>query len=611
MRTSSFLVLLLVAGAFRPAPASIPVRGHIHRLAQSRFDRGQVNDLFQLNHVAMMLKPSAEQQAALNTLLEEQQDPSSPNYHRWITPDEFADRFGLNTAEFRKVIAWLQDKGFTIDETPPSRNWIAFTGNARQLREAFKLRIHEYELNGEMHFAAFNEPSVPAEFSNVVLGFRSLHNFRAKSRAIKGRFTSALTGLHFVAPDDWATIYDAQAAYADGITGAGQKVAVVGETDIQLQDIRAFRAASGLPPSDPQVVLVPGSPDPGVVSVELDEASLDIEWSGAVARGATIVYVNSDDVISKSLAYAVSQNLAPVISISYGDCEQNWTEADQASLTAIAQQANAQGITISVASGDAGAADCDGDSSGIFRGATMGLTVDLPAALPYVTALGGTEFNEVAGQWTPGQAFGNFFGKGSSIYWSNTNNGSNGSALSYIPETGWNDTLSVGFLASTGGGKSTIFPKPSWQVASGVPNDGARDVPDVSFSSSIAIDPSLICSSGSCVNGFRASDNSLNYVGGTSLAAPSFAGVVALINQMTNSRQGNVNPTLYRIATSTRNVFHDIVQGGNQVPCRAGTPDCGSSGFFGYLAGGGYDLATGLGSIDVLKLLQSWPQNQP
>jgi hypothetical protein len=165
MRTKSFLVLMLVAGTFRQAPASFTVRGHIHRLAQARFDRGQVGDLFQLNYVTMMFKPTAEQQAALNLLLEQQQDPSSPNYHHWLTPDEFGDRFGMSTAELTKVTTWLQERGFTLHEIPPGRNWVAFTGSARQMREAFNLRIHEYLVNGETHYAAANEPFTRRQMS--------------------------------------------------------------------------------------------------------------------------------------------------------------------------------------------------------------------------------------------------------------------------------------------------------------------------------------------------------------------------------------------------------------------------------------------------------------
>ena len=597
---------MLIAGAFR-TPMSFTVRGHIHPLAQRRFDRGRVNDLFQLNYVTMMLKPTSEQQAALNLLLEQQQDPSSPNYHQWLTPGEFADRFGLSSAEFENLTNWLQDQGFTIDDRAPSRNWIAFTGNARQMERAFNVQIHEYVVNGKTHYASATEPRVPAAFANRVLGFRSLHDFRPKSRLVKAKFTSSISGLHFITPDDWATIYDAHGVYNSGITGAGQKIAIMGVSDIELGDIHSFRNASGLPANDPQTVLIPGSTDPGVVDGDVVEASLDVEWAGAVAKNASIILVvNSTDVMN-SLQYAVAQNLAPVISISYGECEANTSSADQSSLVAMTQQGNAQGITIVAASGDSGAADCDSNLP-----ATLGLNVDLPGALPYVTGMGGTEFNENGSVWSTSQTIGAFFGKGpGSVYWSNTNNSSNGSALSYIPEFAWNDSLFDGVPSSTGGGKSSIFPKPAWQVAPGVPGDNARFVPDISFSASGDFDPYLICSQGTCVNGFRNTDNSLNSGGGTSFGAPAFAGVVAMINQMTNGRQGNVNPTLYKIAGSNRTAFHDIVQSGNQIQCSTGSPNCPASNFMGYAAVPGYDPATGLGSVDVQKLLQVWPKNQP
>jgi subtilase family serine protease len=226
--------------------------------------------------------------------------------------------------------------------------------------------------------------------------------------------------------------------------------------------------------------------------------------------------------------------------------------------------------------------------------------------------MGGTEFNEDGSVWSTAQTFGTFFGKGPApVYWSSTNNASNGSALSYIPEIAWNDSLFDGFPSSTGGGKSSLFPKPAWQVATGVPNDNGRDVPDISFSASVDFVPYLTCVNGSCVNGYRNVDSSLNAVGGTSVGAPGFAGVVAMINQMTNSRQGNVNPTLYKLAGTTRTAFHDITQGGNQIQCGTGSANCPVSGFMGYTAVPGYDQATGLGSIDVQKLLQAWPKNGP
>lgn len=615
MRTKSILVLMLAAGLMWSAPSSFSVRGHVHPLAQRRFDRGRVNGLFQLNHVSIMFKPSAAQQKALNELLDQQQDPSSPNYHQWVTPEQFADRFGMSSAEFDRITMWLQDQGFTIDDRARSRNWIAFTGTARQMEQAFKAQIHEYMVNGQTHYATATEPAVPVAFGDRVLGFRGLHDFRPKSHMIRKKFTSSISGNHYIVPDDWATIYDAQSVYSGGLTGSGQNIAVMGVSDIELGDIRSFRAASGLPAMDPQTVLIPGSKDPGVVSGDVDEASLDIEWAGAIARNATIIFVISSTASAPfdALQYAVSQNLAPVMSLSYGDCEQNWATTDINSLVATTQQANAQGITISVASGDSGGADCD-----LAIPVTRGLSVDLPAALPYVTAIGGTEFNESGAVWSSAtQAFSSFFGKGTtSAYWSSTNNGKNGSALSYIPEYAWNDSLFDGQPSSSGGGKSTLYTKPSWQVAPGVPNDGGRDVPDISFSASADTDGYLACIQGNCANGFRAADNSLQTVGGTSVGAPTFAGIVSLINQMTGARQGNVNSTLYRLATTNRTVFHDTVQGGNQVQCQSGSPNCPAPDYYGvsyigFSATPGYDLATGLGSVDVSKLLQAWPKSGP
>jgi subtilase family serine protease len=591
--------------------SSAKIRGHIHPLAQARYDRGKVGGLFAMSRVTMMFKLTDAQQAELNVLLQEQHDPSSPNYHRWLTPVEYADRFGLSTADLDRAVSWLEGQGFTIDEIAPSRNWIAFSGFAHQMESAFKTQIHEYAVNGETHYASANEPSLPRALSGVVLGFRSLHDFKPKPRGrIRPKFTSSLTGNHFLAPDDFATIYDLQALYNNGINGTGQKIAVMGQTDIQLQDIRTFRQVSGLPASDPQVVLVAGSKDPGVISSELGEADLDIEWAGAIARNASVVYVNSNNGVLDSLQYAIAQNLAPVISISYGDCEPNQSSSDITTITALAQQANAQGITIVAPSGDGGAADCDSDVSGRFY-ARLGANVDWPGSLPYVTSVGGTQLSEVGEVWSTDQIFGTFFRKAQSSYWGATNNGSNGSALSYIPEVAWNTTLIDGQLSATGGGVSALYGKPSWQVANGVPNDNMRDVPDLALSASSDHDGYLICTAGSCTNGFRFSDGSLNIAGGTSAVTPSFAGIVVLINQMMNGKQGNINPALYQLYSLAPDAFHDVTQGGNEVLCVTGSPNCQSSGFLGYTATPGYDLATGLGSIDAFKLLTAWPSVSP
>jgi hypothetical protein len=398
-------------------------------------------------------------------------------------------------------------------------------------------------------------------------------------------FTSSISGNHYLTPADFATIYDLGGLYAAGFDGTGQKIAVMGQSNIQVSDIRAFRAAAGLPAKDPQVVIVPGSSDPGIVNGDVEEASLDLEWTGAVGRNAQVIFVTSKNGVLDSLQYTISQNLAPVISISYGACESSFTPQETSAIATLAQQANAQGMTIVASSGDSGAADCDNPPAKI---ATHGLAVDLPASLPYVTAVGGSEFHEVGTSW------------------STTNASNNSSALSYIPEITWNDTAASGTLSAGGGGRSNYFSKPSWQTGAGVPSDGARDLPDISLNASSGHDGYLICSVGNCVNGFRSSNGSLLVVGGTSAGAPAFAGVVALINQLSNSIQGNVNPKLYASAATSPAAFHDITSGGNQVPCQAGTPNCPSSGSIGYSAGLGYDQASGLGSLDVANLLSAW-----
>ena len=390
--------------------------------------------------------------------------------------------------------------------------------------------------------------------------------------------------------ETFATIYDINALYNTGIDGTGQKIAVMGQTDISLSDIAAFRAAAGLGANVPQVLLI-GS-DPGTSSSDILEASLDVEWAGAVAKNATIIYVNSTDVIN-SMQSAIDKNVAPVISISYGGCEQAFGSSQANSLAAMAQQANAQGITIVASAGDSGATDCDNTAP-----ATQGLAVDLPAGLPYVTGVGGTQFNE-----------------GSGTYWRATvPNGPDivSSALSYIPEIVWNETpLSnngpVGILAGAGGA-SAFFHKPVWQTGTGVPSDGQRDVPDVSFNASPDPDGYLICAQGWCTGGFRDAGGNLQEIGGTSCGTPTFAGVVALINQQTQSAgQGNINYILYPLAASSPAAFHDITSGNNEVACTTGSTGClAGASPIGYVAGIGYDQATGLGSVDVNNLVTAW-----
>jgi subtilase family serine protease len=573
----------------------VQLTGHLHPMALSGQDFGALAPSQKLSF-AVLFGRTASQQAALEGLLRDQQDPKSSRFHKWITPAEYAGAYGLSEKSVEAITNWLNSKGAVVRLVAPSRNRISFEATAAQAEALFDIQLRNYRVNGELHYSNNGEPSVPDALSSLLVGIRGLNDFRLKPRSVRNQrlvqagpnpnFTSSISGNKYLAPDDFATIYDVKALYNSGIDGTGRKIAVAGQTDIQLTDIEAFRTASGLTKNDPQVVL--DGTDPGTNLNDMTEADLDLEWSGAVAKNATVLYVNSTNVLN-SFEYAITQNLAPVLSISYGGCESSYSSSDAQALESLTQQANAQGMTITAPSGDSGAADCDSSKSA----ASQGLTVDLPASLPYVTGVGGTRFVE---------------GNNTSQYWSTANNTSNGSALSYIPGEGWNDTAADSQLSASGGGASSLFAKPSWQTGTGVPSDGHRDVPDLALSASADHDGYLLCTNGNCTNGFRAADNTLTVAGGTSAGAPTFAGIVALLSQKEGSAQGNINATLYALASGSPATFHDITTGNNIVPCTTGTTNC-TTGSLGYSAGTGYDQVTGLGSIDAFNLVSDWPSS--
>jgi subtilase family serine protease len=565
--------------------------------------------------VSLTFKRSSPQQDDLRKLMAEQQDRKSPQYHKWLTPEEFADRFGLATGELAQIRNWLKGEGFRIDSVARSRTQISFSGTVARIESVFRTEIDSFTANGETHFANATELSIPAALADVILAVRNLDDFHPKPRNTGLRkspaspeFTSSISGNHFLAPEDFATIYNVTPLYGAGFDGTGEKIAVVGDSDITMSNIETFRSLSGLPVNDPTKVLVPNSGTATIPSTgEQIEAYLDLEWSGAIAKNASIVYLyvgnNPNYSVFDALQYAIDNKVASVVSISFGLCEPQLGRATARTVQGWAQQANSQGQTIIAASGDSGAADCDGTS---VQSATQGLAVDVPAAIPEITGIGGSEFT------------GDASGTSTTTYWNGTNDSVYGSALSHIPEEVWNDTsesiANQGGLAAGGGGASFFFSKPSWQTGTGVPNDGYRDVPDLSLNASPFHDSYLICDgtdgtgNQGCTNGFRDSKNYLSSVGGTSVGAPSFAGIVALINQATGSKGlGNVNSTLYSLAVSAPTSFHDITTGDNKVPCVQGSTNCPSGGTIGYSAGTGYDQASGLGSLDVFNLATNWP----
>ena len=596
------------------------LQGNIHPLARAQYDQGSVSPGMQLEGMSLVFKLSASQQAALQELLQEQQDPSSPNYRKWLTPEQYGARFGMSQHDLDRVTAWLQSQGFTGIQVSRGRSSVFFNGTAAQVGAAFHTELHNYLVNGRMHFANATAPSVPTAFAGTLLAIHHLNNFRPQPRAhlrtvpASARFTSSVSGNHYLSPGDFATIYDLGPLYSAGLDGTGISIAVVGQTEIDPNDISTFRSLSGLSANPPQLILVPNtgasvSGDPG----DIQESDLDIEWSGGVAKNANVifVYAGSQGSAFDALQYAIDNKIAPVIGISYGNCEQAFAPSDIATLQSWVNQAIAQGQTISAASGDAGAADCEDASS---TSATTGLAIDVPGAFPEVVSVGGTEFT---GDNTTGA---------DAPYWAAATSSSVdniSSALEYIPEMAWNDSPVTGTgtqlattLSAGGGGVSTLFAKPAWQTAL-TPADGQRDVPDVSFNASPAHDGYLVCSQGSCVSGFRATaGGNLTVFGGTSVSAQVFAGVLAILNQATQSGGlGNMNARLYTLPYPGT-AFHDITSGSNIVPCTSGTPTTGPAALrcptaapfqIGYSAKTGYDLATGLGSVDVNRLVTAWP----
>ncbi len=563
-------------------------------------DEGEVHASLVLPRMVMHFAMTPAQRSDLDQLLKAQQDRRSPQYHQFLTPEQYAARFGLDSRDIDRVVRWLENAGFVNPQVARSKTWISFSGTAAEAEAAFHVSMHRYSLNGETHYANAGDPQLPKALEGIVEGVRGFHNFAMKPFARRPRpnFTSSSDGSHYLAPDDWTTIYDVKPLYGAGIDGTGVKIAVVGQSDVSLTDIRAFRAAAGLTVKDPTVIVPPGSLDPGIQSGSGNEieSDLDLEWAGAIARNADILFITasakSGNGVGDSITYAIDQNVAPIVSISYGFCEPDLSAAEFKSLNSQYQQANAQGMTIVAASGDSGAAGCDADPNQIY--ATHGLAVNFPASSAYVTGVGGTEFNEKAGYG------GN--------YWSSTNNSANGSVLSYIPEIAW-DKMAPGFNGgATGGGASKLVPKPGWQTGPGVPADAARDVPDLAYAASPEHDGLLICAQGSCTNGFLDSNGDAFVIGGTSAGAPAFAGVLALTVEEhgAGTRLGNINANLYSLGQISATAFHDVTLGANFVPCTSGTPDCSPDLDLGFPAGPGYDQTTGWGSLDGSNFAEQW-----
>jgi hypothetical protein len=648
----------------------VTLRRNTHPLARPEYDRGAAPDSLPMRRMLLVLQRGPEQEAALRQLLDEQQVKSSPNYHKWLTPEQFGEQFGPADADIQALTDWLATQGFEVNRVAAGRTVIEFSGTAGQVRQAFHTEIHKFVVKGEERWANASDPQIPTALAPVLAGIASLNNFPRKPLYHRlGTFSRSLathevrplftytdnTGTWYaVGPGDFATIYNVQPLWQAGTDGTGQTIAVVGQSDINPQDVQAFRTMFGLPTSGTYLQITYNGPTPGVLAALGDEseADLDTEWAGAIAKGATVNFVVSEGTestagVDLSALYIIDNNLAPVLSESYGLCEASLGAGGNAFYSALWEQGAAQGITIVQATGDSGSAGCDNPIS--ETAAQFGLAVGGNASTPFNIAIGGTDFQN---------------GNPPSPYWSTTNSSPlQSSAKSYIPETTWNDSCaSTGqasnctSVASSGvdlaagtGGPSAVYAKPSWQTGTGVPNDGARDTPDVSLFAGAGATGSfyVFCQMDANTGSTSSCDLNAPYQdfqggGGASFAAPAFAGIMALVNQAQRSlqnpdgRQGNANYVLYPLAAqsgascasnaaavgTSSCIFYDVVTGNISVACVHGSLNCSNQTSSGYgimvvnpssnpqvpawNTTAGYDLATGLGSVNVANLVNNW-----
>lgn len=660
--------------------------GNTHPLARAEFDRGAAPASLGMQRMLLTLSRSPQNEAALQNLLREQQDKSSPNYHAWVTPTQFGQQFGPSSQDIQTITSWLESNGFQIDRVANGRGVIEFSGNAGQVQAAFHTAIHSYVVSGKQHWANASDPQIPSALVPVVNGILSLHNFPRKPlHHVIGRFskdkrtgigqlrriTSSAsplltasnncglnrTACYAVGPFDFATIYNVLGLWnaTSPIDGTGETIAIVGQSDIYPQDVTDFRADFGLPAAKFNVIH--DGPDPGKLASSGDEteSDLDVEWAGAIAKGATIDFVvsgttNSTAGVDLSAEYIVDNDLAPILSESYGACELDLGTAGNQFFNNLWQQAAAEGITVFISSGDSGSSVCDQGSSSAAAG---GLSVNGIASTPYNVSVGGTDFNDLSNPTT---------------YWNSTSSSvTQESAKGYVPEMTWNDTctnseffqftsttnaeedcndttsmffpLFLPPIGGSGGASNCTTPsgptastcaggyaKPVWQMGAGVPNDGKRDVPDISMFAGAGLNASFYLACETDVYGGCAGDVfNMIAIGGTSAPTPALAGIMALVNQKTQSRQGNANYVFYPLAAtpgascgssgvvSSSCIFYDVTTGTNAMPCQTGSLDCvtntagDQSGVLsGYNTTSGYDLATGLGSLNAANLANNW-----
>lgn len=548
-RTAIIAITLSISAAF--AANASPERAR----RAAMIDVGRADPSIEVEDVVLSIPMSAEAEARLQILLRDQLDPSSPRYEQWISPEEFGERFGPSRSEVDALVNALRAEGLRPGAIAKSRAWIRFSGRAGQIENAFGVQVRQLESGGDsqLHLVVTGSARAPlGEWSRRVFLSDDLRGYSSARRTAPD-FVSQ--GVNYLAPQDYVTIYNIGPIYDAGFKGSAVNIAVVGQSTIDLADVQQFRTYFGLPSNDPDLRTVGVSP--GKTGDEI-EGDLDVEWAGAIAPLSHIRYYVAD-AAGNAAAQAVDDNWAPILSVSYGLCE-SMDLSEAPFYNHLWQQASAQGISVFVSSGDAGASGCDS----INANSGTGLGVNLYCT-PDVTCVGGTQFDDTANP---------------SAYWNATNDPVNkSSARSYIPEIAWNESGGGNGLAASGGGMSTVFNRPSYQSVTGMPAGTMRCQPD-------------IASNAGHVAYIIFNKSKAGAVVGTSAAAPAVAATIGLISERFGQRLGLINPTLYQLANAQYNggatVFHDITSGTNSVPNVKG-----------YDSGVGYDMVTGLGSIDA------------
>jgi hypothetical protein len=633
----------------------VTLQGNVHPLAQPRFDQGAVPDSFPAERMFLLLQRSPEQEFALREFIHDAHTSGSASYHQWLKPEQLGSLYGPADSDIAAVTAWLQAHGFSVARVTKGKTAIEFSGNAGQLREAFNTEIHTYLVNGVEHHANNHDPQIPAALASVVTGISPMNDFPPKSyvefvgKATYDRSTHRLVpqwtfpsgnDLLNLGPGDFALQYDLNPLYTAGITGSGVTIGIIGASNVDPTVVATYRSFYGLPAS-PLNVVIDGE-DPGQNGAVV-ESYLDVEVSGAVAPGATVnLYTSAGSSLQNGLNLAaqraVDDDVATVLSTSYGTCEQDLGSSGNQFWAGVWEQATAQGQTPFVSAGDGGPAGCDDfDEEQV---AQDGIAVNGISSTPWNISVGGIDFYYTSYNGTSSAQQTQL-----ATYWDLTPTiFPTTSLLQPVPEQPWNRpfglNLSTGgvyssnmssIVAGSGGPSSCAtgtegsngtyssctagYAKPSWQSGTGVPTDGVRDLPDVSLFAAAGENDTLYpfcAATDECI--ISDGDLTIGVVGGTSASSPAMAGIMALINQKYGA-QGQANYTLYPLAAQHPSAFHDVTVGSNIVPCQPDSPNCtlstatdNTSGFYtlGYYAGTGYDLATGLGSVDANLLVNDW-----